>query len=92
MKLGNNLWETRSYQTPGTPTLFKLGTSQGADDKLELEYDFSATANNGNLQTHVIRQPGNIWSQSFSYDGVNRLTAAYEGVGLEPNVRVRPVW
>ena len=38
MKLGNNLWETRSYQTPGTPTLFKLGTSQGANDKLELEY------------------------------------------------------
>jgi RHS repeat-associated protein len=81
MKLGNNLWETRVYQTPGSPTLFKLGTTQGANDKLELEYNFSASANNGNLESHVIRQPGRTWAQSYSYDGVNRLTAASEAGG-----------
>jgi len=26
IKLGNNLWESREYQAPGTPTLMRLGT------------------------------------------------------------------
>jgi RHS repeat-associated protein len=81
MKLGNNLWETRVYQTPGSPTLFRLGTTQGNNDKLELEYNFSSSANNGNLQSHVIRQPGGTWTQTYSYDGVNRLLAASEAGG-----------
>jgi len=81
MKLGNNLWETRSYQAPGSSTLFKLGTSQGDNARLELEYNFSATANNGNLASHVIRQPNRTWTQSYSYDGVNRLTSASESGG-----------
>jgi len=82
LKLGNGLWETRDYQTPGTPTLLKLGTSAGANDELELEYDYSATANNGNLDRHVIRQAGQTWTQTFSYDGVNRLASASEAGGF----------
>jgi len=82
MKLGNDLWESRVYQTPGSPTLLKLGTSAGANDKLELEYDYSATANNGNLATQVIRQPGHTWTQSYTYDAVNRLATAAETNGF----------
>jgi YD repeat-containing protein len=82
MKLGNDLWETRAYQTPGTPTLFKLGASPGSNDRLELEYNFSATANNGNLQSHVIRQgTTHTWAQTYAYDQLNRLTAATEAGG-----------
>ena len=81
VRLGNNLWETRVYQTPGSPTLFQLGTTAGSSDRLELEYNFPATANNGNLESHAIRQPGRSWTQSYSYDGVNRLTAANEAGG-----------
>jgi hypothetical protein len=58
MKLGNELWESRDFRTPGTPTLLKLGTAAGAGDKLEIEYDYSANAYNGNLESQVIRQPG----------------------------------
>jgi YD repeat-containing protein len=58
MKLGNDLWESRIFQTPGSPMLLRLGTTASSNDKLELEYDYSATANNGNLATQVIRQPG----------------------------------
>ena len=78
IKLGNDLWETRQYQAPGVPTLFKVGTTQGANDKLELEYNFSGTANNGNLESQVIRRPGGTWTQYYEYDGINRLLTAKE--------------
>jgi RHS repeat-associated protein len=83
MKLGNNRWETRSYNTPGTATVFKLGTAQSAGDLLQLEYNFSGTGNNGNLLSHVILRPGyNTWQQTFIYDGVNRLSNASESAGF----------
>jgi hypothetical protein len=31
MKLGNNLWETRIYQTPDLPTLYRVGTGPGRE-------------------------------------------------------------
>ena len=82
MKLGNDLWETRSYQAPGTPTLLKLGSAAGTNDKLELEYDYSATANNGNLTAQVIRQSGHTWTQNYAYDSINRLATAVETNGF----------
>ena len=82
MKLGNDLWETRNYQTPGTPTLFRLGTTAGGNDKLELEYNYLATANNGNLATQVIRQPGHTWTQNYTYDALNRISTASEANGF----------
>jgi len=82
MKLGNDLWETRSFQAPGTPTLLKLGTTANASDLLELEYDYSATANNGDLATQIIRQPGHVWTQNFTYDSINRLATAIEANGF----------
>ena len=82
IKYGNDLWETRSYQAPGSPTLLMLGTTASSNDKLELEYDYSATANNGNLATHVIRQPGQAWTQNYTYDSLNRLASANESNGF----------
>ena len=87
MKLGNNLWETRDYQTPGTTTRFKLVTSDettmlpGATERLELGYDYHATGNNGNLTGHTVTRSGTTWTQTFGYDGVNRLKTATETNG-----------
>jgi RHS repeat-associated protein len=79
MQLGNGLWDTRSYQTPGASTIFKLGTSAGANDRLQLEYNYSATQNNGNLISHTISQPGRSWTQTYSYDPLNRIASVNEG-------------
>ncbi len=79
LRFGNELWETRSYQTPGTPTLFKLGTTAGANDLLQLEYSYSGTQNNGNLVSHTIVQPGRTWTQTYTYDALNRIESVTEG-------------
>ena len=87
MKLGNNLWETRDYHTPGTTTLFKLVTSDettmlpGATVRVALGYHYHATQNNGNLMSHTITRSGTTWTQTFGYDGVNRLETANETNG-----------
>jgi RHS repeat-associated protein len=78
MRLGNELWETYDYRTPQLPTKLKVGTSFNSNDRLELEYNYSAAANNGNLLGHVIRRPGRTWTQTFTYDGLNRLLTATE--------------
>jgi len=81
LQLGNDLWETYDYQPPGTTTTFKLGTNYNANDKLELQYNYSGTANNGNLMSHVIKQGGNEWTQQIGlegYDAYNRLISVTE--------------
>jgi RHS repeat-associated protein len=81
IRLGNNLWETRDYQTPGTTTYYKLGTTQGNGDLVQLGYNFSGTGNNGNVVSQEISRftNGLNLTQSFTYDGVNRLLTATEG-------------
>jgi RHS repeat-associated protein len=84
MKLGNGLFESREYNTPGMPTLYKLGDLLGSGNRTQLEYNFSGTQNNGNLESQVITRPGGSWTQAFpptSYDGMNRLIAASEVSG-----------
>jgi RHS repeat-associated protein len=79
LKFGNDLWATNDYHTPGTATLIKLGTSEGIGDKSQLEYNYSATTNNGNLLSHLVRRGGtDFWFQEFTYDDVNRLIVAKE--------------
>jgi RHS repeat-associated protein len=84
MKLGNDLWETRTYAKPGVPTVFKVGVALDAADLLQLEYNYSATQNNGNLVSHRIVKPGKDWKQSYAYDGVNRLICAAEASNTAP--------
>jgi RHS repeat-associated protein len=82
MKLGNNLWETYAYQTPGTATSYRLGTTQGNYNLAKLDYNFSATQNNGNVQSQAIMRNGSSsWNQTYSYDNVNRLSSVSESAG-----------
>jgi RHS repeat-associated protein len=78
MKLGNGLYETRDYSAPGTPTIYRLGDSLGSGNRTQLEYNYSGTQNNGNLTSQTIYRSAGSWTQNFGYDGINRLSAAYE--------------
>ena len=68
MQLGNTLWETRDYHTPGTTTvftLFELGAMGEILERLKLGYDYSGSANNGNLAGHTIVRSGETWTQKL---------------------------
>ena len=55
-----------------------LGTLQDIGDLLQIDYEFGATNNNGNLIQQTIARDGIAWIQHYEYDGVNRLKHAYE--------------
>jgi YD repeat-containing protein len=85
MKLGNDLWETHDYHTPGTPTYLQLGTGTGTStisDRLKIEYDYSGDKNNGNLLIQKIYRPSQTWEQTYTYDSLNRLHTAVETSGF----------
>jgi RHS repeat-associated protein len=82
MMLGNGRYETRDYNTPGTATTYRLGTTLGSGDITQLEYGFSGTQNNGNLLNQSTNRPnGAYWAQTFGYDNLNRLSTADETGG-----------
>jgi RHS repeat-associated protein len=80
LSLGNGIGETWSFQTPeqqptqlvatGTNASLTLGWSYGAEDH-----------NNGNIQSATIVGNGVNATQQFTYDSINRLTAANEAGG-----------
>jgi len=77
VQLGNGIAETWSFGTPeqqptqlvasGTNASLTLGWSYGAEDH-----------NNGNIQSATIVRSGVSTTQQFTYDAINRLTAANE--------------
>jgi RHS repeat-associated protein len=77
VQLGNLLWEHAEYNSRLQATDLRLGTSQGSSEKWRLENGYSLTANNGNVMSQTLA-PLNV-TQSFQYDGVNRLKVASEG-------------
>ncbi len=70
--LGNNLLETTTFNTRFQPTQVQAGSL------LTLGYSYGTSNNNGNIQTQSIFDGTTTRNQSFSYDGVNRLTGATE--------------
>ena len=85
MQLGNNRWETHDYQTPGTPTVYKLGTAPWLGDMTQLEYGFHASQNNGNVVSQtMMRNNSSSWTQTYNYDNANRLSVVNEINGPTP--------
>jgi RHS repeat-associated protein len=81
-KLGNNLWEHINYNNRLQPTLIGLGTSATDSSKLQLDYGYGTTNNNGNVQSQIITIAG--WgavTQTYSYDAMNRVQWAQEDNG-----------
>ena len=86
--LGNGLVENRSYDLyRQQPIGVTLGTAANPTSFLNLGFAYctgapppaSCTTNNGNLQSQTIATP-NV-TQTYGYDGYNRLNAATEKAG-----------
>ncbi len=79
MRLGNGLYDTREYHTPGETTYYRLGTTLGGEERLRLDYNYHATQNNGNLQNQrTTRNLAYSYYQEFTYDPLDRLATASE--------------
>jgi RHS repeat-associated protein len=74
LKLGNGLVESTVYNSRLQPTSIQAGTL------LTLGFDYGpSSTNNGNLLSQSITGAGGTFSQSYTYDAVNRLASAQEG-------------
>jgi|GEM_PF-1439766 len=78
MKLGNGRYETHDFHTPGTATVYKLGVAVGDGSITQINYDFQATTNNGNVwKQGIIRSQLSV-VQEYGYDALNRISSIYE--------------
>jgi RHS repeat-associated protein len=80
MELGNGLWQKTVFNSRLQPTQIGLGATVGTTGKLQLDYSYGTTQNNGNVQSQTITVPGMTYQlvQNYSYDSVNRLTSSVE--------------
>jgi RHS repeat-associated protein len=83
MMLGNLLWEHTSFNARLQPTQIGLGVSRADSGRLQLDYSYGTTDNDGNVQTQTITLPGAVLQQSYSYDELNRLKSAQEQNNLQ---------
>src|SRR6266446_6830614 len=63
------------------PTEIKLGTSSNSTSVIDLTYSYGTTSNNGNIQSISYSGGGLSYTQSFTYDSLNRLSTAQENSG-----------
>jgi RHS repeat-associated protein len=82
---GNGLVHAISYNSRLQPTEIKLGTSGSPTSIVDLTYSYGSTANNGNVQSIAYSGGGLSYTQSFSYDSLNRLSTATETSGSTTN-------
>jgi RHS repeat-associated protein len=79
MKLGNGLWEHTAFNSRLQPTDIGLGTSSTDSSTVALSYTYGTTTNNGNVLTHGYAGGGLSYTQTFTYDELNRLATSGEG-------------
>ena len=83
---GNNLVHQIGYEPKRLQVNdIKLGTSGSPTSIAEITYSYGTTANNGNLQSTSYSGGGLSYTQSFSYDSLNRLDTATETTGSTTN-------
>lgn len=85
MRLGNNLWENTKFNSLTQRTEIGLGTSSSDSSTFRLTYAYSATSNNGNIQSQTLTLPNLTLLQTFTYDELNRLNSAIETNGTNEN-------
>jgi RHS repeat-associated protein len=78
---GNSLIHAISYNNRLQPTEIKLGTSSNSTSVIDLTYGYGTTANNGNVLSASYSGGGLSYTQTFSYDSLNRLGTATETSG-----------
>lgn len=92
MQLGNGHWETASYNDRLQVAQIGLGLTQNTQNLLELEVKYNSTGqtdNNGSVLEQNITvptvgsNPGFTATQSYAYDGLNRLQSATEKINTQ---------
>jgi len=84
LRLGNALWEHTNFNSRLQVTEIDLGATPDGAGLMSLTYGYGTTTNNGNVQSQVIivpavsNVPGFTATQTYSYDQLNRLSAAQE--------------
>ncbi len=95
--LDNGLYEQTCYNSRLHTTGVRVGTvapaatcASQAGDLLVLGFGYGTdpTKNSGNLRSQTITADGHTFSQSYDYDGFNRLERASEGTDPEPMLHV----
>jgi len=77
---GDGLWEHTNFNSRRQATEIGLGTASADSSTLRLAYDYGTTNNNGNLRSQTITVNGSTsFTQSYTYDPLNRLATASEG-------------
>lgn len=82
LKLGSGLWERASFNARLQPEQLYLGSAAVNNSVLSLDYTYGAAGDNGNLRGQTItapalgQDPAFAATQSYSYDSLNRLSAA----------------
>ncbi|MBE0656368.1 MAG: RHS repeat-associated core domain-containing protein [Bryobacteraceae bacterium] len=80
------------YNNRMQPVGIRLGTSTAANcdaqtgDLLRLTYGYGTTNNNGNVLSQAIARPSFSASQSYTYDGLNRLRSMTESAAAQTYV------
>ena len=82
---GNSLIHAISYNNRLQPTEITLGTSSNSTSVADITYSYGTTTNNGNIQSVSYSGGGLSYTQSFSYDSLNRLSMATETNGGSTN-------
>jgi RHS repeat-associated protein len=90
MQLGNGKWETASYNERLQVTQIGLGSTDSTQDLLKLEFGYTTSTggndNNGSMKSQKITVPtvgsytGFTATQTYTYDGLNRLYDATEQI------------
>lgn len=78
---GNSLVHAISYNNRLQPTEIKLGTSSNSTSVIDLTYSYGTTANNGDVLSASYNGGGLSYTQTFTYDSLNRLQTAQENSG-----------
>ena len=77
--LGNNLIEQISYDPKRLQaTEIRLGTSGNPTSVMQITYNYGTISNNGNLLSTSYTAGSFSFTQSFTYDSLNRLSTATE--------------
>jgi RHS repeat-associated protein len=81
MRLGNRIWESAGFNSRMQLASLSVGTSKGASNLLGISNRY-ADRNNGNIVSQTVSMvDGTVASQTFGYDGFNRLVSATETLG-----------
>jgi RHS repeat-associated protein len=88
LKLGNGRFETSEFNSRQQVTQIGLGSTATSNDLWKVNYsygeltangiDVDATKNAGNIAKQVITLPNAIFTQTYKYDSLDRITEAKE--------------